>query len=198
MYLLLAALAIDIVIWFIEGAHAWPIESIAIAVILLLNAGLGVYQEGKAEAALEHLNKLAAALVWVLRDGQLLHLPHTELVPGDVVRCEAGDRIPADGKFIEAQGVMLDEAVLTGESVPVDKGLEEEAFSGTLLVRGKGYLEITRTGEASAMGRLAMMIGGIEAEKTPLEKRLEVFGHQVAWAILSKCWKVRGTFQATS
>ncbi len=184
MYLLIFALAIDLVIWWIEGARGLPIESIAIAVILLLNAGLGVYQESKSEAALQRLKVLATSLVWVLRDGQLIHLPGTELVPGDVMRIEAGDRIPADGTFIEAQGVLLDEAVLTGESVPVDKGLMDEAFSGTLLVRGKGYLQVTRTGAQSAMGKLAVMISSIEAEKTPLEKRMEVFGHQVALAIL--------------
>ncbi|NOT59201.1 MAG: HAD-IC family P-type ATPase, partial [Acidobacteria bacterium] len=184
IYILLAALAIDQVIWIIEGAQGFPAESVAIAFILLLNAVLGVYQEGKAEAALQRLQALAAALVWVLRDGKLAHLPATELVPGDVVRVEAGDRIPADGALREAQGVMVDESILTGESVPVDKALNDEAFSGTLLVRGKGYLEITRTGSESAMGRLATMIGGIEASQTPLEQRLEVFGHQIAKVIL--------------
>jgi Ca2+-transporting ATPase len=185
MYLLLFALVIDIIIWVIEGARGLPVESIAIALILLLNAGLGVYQESKSEAALQRLKVLATSLVWVLRDGQLVHLPGTQLVPGDVLRSEAGDRIPADGSFIEAQGIMLDESMLTGESAPVDKGLSDEAFSGTLLVRGKGYLEVTRTGAQSAMGKLAEMIGGIEAEKTPLEKRMEVFGRQVALAILA-------------
>jgi Ca2+-transporting ATPase len=184
MYLLLFALVTDVVIWLIEKAQTWPVESIAIALILLLNAGLGLYQESKAEVALERLKALATSLVWVMRDGQLRHLPGTELVPGDVVRIEAGDRIPADGSFIEAQGIMLDESVLTGESVPVDKGLRSEAFSGTLLLRGKGYLEVTRTGAQSAMGKLAVMIGRVEAEKTPLEKRLAVFGHQVAIAVL--------------
>jgi Ca2+-transporting ATPase len=183
MYLLLFALVMDIVIWLIERAQSWPVESLAIALILLLNAGLGIYQESKAEAALERLKALSTSLVWVMRDEQLRHLPSTELVPGDVVRIEAGDRIPADGRFLEAQGIMLDESVLTGESVPVDKGLDEAAFSGTLLLRGKGYLEVTRTGAQSAMGKLAAMISRVEAEKTPLEKRLAVFGHQVAIAI---------------
>ena len=185
MYLLIFALLVDFTIWLIEGARGWPVESIAIALILLLNAGLGVYQENKSEAALQRLKALAAARVWVLRAGKLAHLPSSEIVPGDVARLEAGDRIPADGNFVEAQGLMLDEAILTGESVPLDKGLNDEAFSGTLLVRGKGYLEITRTGTASAMGRLAEMIGGIEAEKTPLEKRMEIFGYQVARAVLA-------------
>ncbi|MBL8190443.1 MAG: cation-translocating P-type ATPase [Acidobacteria bacterium] len=185
IYILLAALVIDLTIWVIEGAQNFPAESAAIAFILLLNAVLGVYQEGKAEAALQRLKALAAALVWVMRDGKLVHLPATEMVPGDVARVEAGDRIPADGLLREAQGVMVDESILTGESVPVDKELDGEAFSGTLLVRGKGYLEITRTGAQSAMGKLATMIGGIEASKTPLEQRLEVFGNQIAKVILT-------------
>ncbi|MCC7462062.1 MAG: cation-transporting P-type ATPase [Gammaproteobacteria bacterium] len=184
IYILLVALLIDVGIWIAEGAVGVPAESLAIALILVLNAGLGVYQESKAEAALARLKKLATAQVWVMRDGRLQHLAGTELVPGDVVRVEAGDRVPADGSLIEAQGVMVDESILTGESVPVDKEVGAETFSGTLMVRGKGYTEITRTGPASAMGRLATMIGGIEAEKTPLERRLQVFGTQIAKAVL--------------
>jgi len=144
-----------------------------------------VYQESKAEAALARLKALATAMVWTLRDGRLVRLPSTELVCGDLVRIEAGDRVPADGALVEGQGVMVDESVLTGESVPVDKEIGAEAFSGTLFVRGKGYVEISRTGARSAMGRLATMLGGITAEGTPLERRLEVFGRQIAWAILA-------------
>ncbi len=184
IYILLIALVLDFVIWIIEGASGVPVESIAIAFILVINAGLGVYQEGKAEAALAKLKDLAAPLVWVMRDGKLVHLPGTELVPGDLIRMESGDRVPADGVLYEAQGVSVDESILTGESVPVDKGEENEVFCGTLLVRGKSFAEITRTGEKSAMGKLAVMIGGIEAGKTPLERRLDVFGKQVAYAIL--------------
>jgi P-type Ca2+ transporter type 2C len=185
IYILLFALAVDLIIWLSEGMPGLPIESLAIALILLLNAGLGVYQESKAETALAHLKALAAAQVWAMRDGKLTQLPSTALVPGDVIRLEAGDRIPADGAWRAGQGLLIDEAVLTGESVPLDKAVDSETFSGTLLVRGKGYLEITRTGAASAMGRLAAMIGKIEAEKTPLEKRLETFGNQIARAILT-------------
>ena len=185
IYILLFALVMDVSIWLMAGAQGVPLESVAIGLILLLNAGLGVYQEGKAEAALSKLKALAAPLVWVLREGQLTHLSSSELVPGDVLRVEAGERISADGKLLEAQGLMVDEALLTGESMPVEKELAEEVFCGTLVVRGKGYVEITRTGEASAMGKLAVMIGGIEAGKTPLERRLEVFGRQVAYAILA-------------
>ena len=185
IYILLVALLIDIGIWMSEGATGVPVESWAIALILVLNAGLGVYQESKAEAALARLKKLATSLVWVMRDGKLQHLAGTELVPGDVVRVEAGDRIPADGALVEAQGVMVDESILTGESMPVDKEIGGETFSGTLMVRGKGYAVVSRTGATSAMGKLATMIGGIEAEKTPLERRLHVFGTQIAKGVLA-------------
>jgi Ca2+-transporting ATPase len=185
IYILLVALLIDLGIWMGEGANGIPVESLAIALILALNAGLGVYQESKAEAALARLKTLATALVWVMRDGKLQHLAGTQLVPGDLVRVEAGDRVPADATLVEAQGVMIDESVLTGESIPVDKDIGAEMFSGTLMVRGKAYAEITRTGAASAMGKLATMIGGIEAEKTPLERRMHVFGKQVAKAVLA-------------
>jgi len=185
IYILLVALLVDLGIWIAEGATGVPVESPAIALILVINAGLGVYQESKAEAALARLKKLATKLVWAMRDGRLQHLAGTELVPGDVVRVEAGDRIPAGGTLLEAQGVMVDESILTGESMPVDKEIGAETFSRTLMVRGKGYAEITRTGAASALGKLATMIGGIKAEKTPLERRLHVFGTQIAKSVLA-------------
>ncbi len=185
IYILLFALLVDAIIWFVEGATGLPVESIAIGIILLLNAGLGVYQESKSEAALAKLKEMTTPLVWAMRDGKLQHLSIHDLVPGDAVRIEAGDRIPADGKLIEAEGTLLDESVLTGESVPIEKETGEEVFSGTLLVRGKSFLDVTRTGQQSAMGRLATMIGGITADKTPLERRLEKFGGQIARAVLA-------------
>jgi Ca2+-transporting ATPase len=185
IYILLFALAFDLAVWMYDAAGGWPIEATAIALILLFNAALGLYQEQRSEAALTHLKALAGAQAWVLRDGQLVHIPTQAIVPGDRVRLEAGDRVPADGVLAEARGVMLDESVLTGESVPVDKSDADEALSGTLLVRGKAYLEVTRTGAASAMGRLAAMLGGIQAAKTPLERRVDRLGHQIArWVLI--------------
>jgi len=184
IYVLLFALALDFAIWLHEGAKTVPYESIAIALILILNAGLGAYQEGKAEEALARLKALAMPSVWVMREGQLRQIPASDLVPGDIARIEAGDRVPADGILAAGQAVMTDESILTGESLPVDKDLQAELFSGTLIVRSKGYMEVTRTGPRSTMGRLATMLGGIEAGQTPLERRLGEFGNQVAMAIL--------------
>jgi Ca2+-transporting ATPase len=185
IFILLCALAFDVGLWVYEGAHGWPVEASAIALILLFNAALGLYQEQRSEAALTRLTALAGAQAWVLRDGELVRLPTHLLVPGDWVRLEAGDRVPADGFLHDAHGALLDESILTGESVPVDKGAGAEAFSGTLLVRGKTFLEVTRTGAASAMGRLATMLGEIRLGKTPLERRVDVLGHQIARWVLA-------------
>lgn len=184
IYILLFALALDLVLWLHAGATSVPYEALAIALILTLNAGLGAYQEGKAEEALARLKALGAPWVWVMRDGALTQIPASELVPRDIVRIEAGDRIPADGRLAAGDGVMADESILTGESLPSDKEVQAEMFSGTLVVRGKGYIEVTCTGARSTMGRLATMLGGIEAGQTPLERRLREFGNQVAIAIL--------------
>ncbi|WP_105317931.1 cation-translocating P-type ATPase [Thermus tenuipuniceus] len=180
IYILLFALVVDLGLWVFEGAHGFPLESLAILAILLLNATLGTLQEKRSEEALRRLKALAEPLVWVLRDGRFQHLPSRDLVPGDVVRLEAGDRIPADGILLEASGVLVDESLLTGESVPVEKRVGDEVFSGTLLVRGRALMEVSRTGLRSAMGRIAGLLEGMEEEKTPLERRLEAFGHRVA------------------
>ena len=100
-----------------------------------------------------------------MRDQQVVRLPSTQLVPGDLVRIEAGERVPADGSLVEVHGIMIDESVVTGESFPVDKAPGDQVLSATLLVRGKGYLEVRRTGAQSTAGGLAVMIGAIEAEK---------------------------------
>ncbi|GAA6756595.1 cation-transporting P-type ATPase [Thermus thalpophilus] len=185
IYILLFALAVDLALWLAEGAHGVPLESLSILVILLLNAGLGTFQEKRSEEALKRLKALAEPLVYVLRDGRFVRLPSRELVPGDVVRLEAGDRIPADGVVLEGSGVLVDESVLTGESVPVEKGVGEEVHAGTLLVRGRALVEVTRTGLKSAMGRIAALLAGMEEEKTPLERRLHAFGNRVArWVLL--------------
>ena len=184
IYVLLFALTLDFGIWIYEGADGLPIESISIAFMLALNAGLGTYQENKAEAALSKLKAMVSPQVWVLRDGTYAHLPTKTLVPGDLIRIEAGDRVPADGLMLVGQGILVDESVLTGESVPIEKTAGDEFFSGSLIVRGKSYISITKTGARSSMGRLATLIEELTDEKTPLERRLHKIGNQIAVAIL--------------
>jgi Ca2+-transporting ATPase len=184
IYLLLFALAFDVVVWLHDGAGRWPVEAIAIGAILLLNAALGVYHERRSESALARLKTLAGHRAWVLRDGRAVRLPTHAIVPGDWIRLEAGDRVPADGTLIRARGAMLDESTLTGESVPVDKSDNDEAFSGTLLVRGTTFLIVIRTGASSTMGRLASALGEIDAAETPLERRVDALGRRIARAVL--------------
>jgi len=179
VYLLLFAVALDLGLWLFQG-HGSPIEAVAIGAVLALNAGLGALQEHRSEQALAQLRAMAAPLVWAMRDGELARVSGRELVPGDVVRLESGERVSADGTLLEAHGLAVDESVLTGESVAVEKSPGAEVASGTLAVRGKGLFVVARTGAQSTMGRLATMLGSIVAEQTPLEKRLDVFGGQVA------------------
>ena len=180
IYILLFALVFDAVVWTMEGMYGWPIESIAILAILAFNTIMGVWQEYRAEDALARLKELAAPYVWVRRDGRLVHIPAAQLVPGDVVRVESGDRIPADGELASEQGLMVDESMLTGESVPIEHAAGEDLYSGTLAVRGLGWIAVTRTGSRSAMGRIAGMLADVEVENTPLERRLTHFGHRIA------------------
>ena len=180
IYILLFAVAFDLAFWAYGKWQGWPIEGFVIAAVLLLNAGLGTFQEYRSEQALAQLRALISPESWVMRGDKLVQLPSRDLVPGDRVRIEAGERIPADGTLVEGVGVMADEAVLTGESLPVDKPVGEEVQSGTLVLRGKGMFLVSRTGPKSAMGTIATMLVSIKPEKTPLERRLGVLGNHIA------------------
>ena len=177
---LLFAVVFDVVVWFVDGFAGWPVEGGVIAAVLVLNATLGTLQELRSEQAISQLRVLTAPLAWVVRDGELVQLPSRVLVPGDLVRVDAGDRVPADGVLVEGGGVVADESVLTGESAPIEKAARAELFSGTSIVRGKGLFRVSRTGSDSAMGRIAAMLGGITMEKTPLERRMDALGTQIA------------------
>jgi Ca2+-transporting ATPase len=180
IYVLLFALAVDLGIWLHAGAVGFPVEPIAIGAILILNTVLGVWQEYRAEDALEKLRELEAPQVPTLRDGHLVPVASRELVVGDVVRIAAGGRVPADARVDGEGGLLVDESILTDESVPVEKEPGGEVFAGTLVVRGTGYAEITRTGAASAMGRIAVLLGRVRSDPTPLERRLAHFGNRIA------------------
>ena len=183
LYILGFALVFDAGVWVYEGMRGVPFESLTIGAVLLLNALLGAFQEHRSEQALARLKTLAAPRAWVVRGGRLQSISSRAIVVGDVVRVEAGDRLPADGAVVRSQGLLVDEAVLTGESMPVDKVEGDEVLSGTLSVRGTAFFRVERTGEHSSMGRLATMIGGIDAGKTPLERRLDAFGVRIAQVV---------------
>lgn len=180
IYVLLFAVAFDVAFWAWARWDGWPIEGIVIAAVLLLNAGLGMFQEHRSERALAQLRALISPVVWAVRDGKLVQIPSRDLVPGDMVRIEAGERVPADGPLVDGIGVLVDEAVLTGESLPVEKPIGDEIQSGTLVVRGRGVFRVKRTGRKSAMGTIAAMLAEIKPDKTPLERRLGVLGNQIA------------------
>ena len=180
IYILLLALALDLAIWLSRGAQRLPAEALVIGAILAFNAALGVVQERRAERALRHLRRLAAPQTWTRRAGTLARVASHLLVPGDVVRIDGGERVPADATVDRAAGVLVDESTLTGESVPVEKANGAELFAGTLVLRGRAWATVRRTGAHSALGRVAALLASVRPEPTPLERRLERFGARVA------------------
>jgi len=176
------------------------VEASAIMAIVILNAVLGVVQEGKAEEALAALKKMAAPEAHVLRDGHRVTIPARELVPGDVVFLEAGNYVPADLSLIESVNLKIDEASLTGESVPVEKvtgvTLSEgvplgdrvnSAFMGTTVTYGRGAGVVVATGMQTQIGLIAEMIQSYEEEPTPLQVRLDQLGRWLGWGSLAIC-----------
>jgi P-type Ca2+ transporter type 2C len=187
IYLLLAALAVDLAAWLLEGAVGIPLEALAILAVIFLNAALGVLQEYRSEQALLELQRLGAPRAWALRDDSFVRIDAAELVPGDVVRLEAGDRVPADGVAAAPESLSVDESVLTGEFMPVDKAEGEELLSGTLVTHGHCLMNVSRTGKYSNMGKLAASIGAIDTSKTPLEQRVAELGGRIARVVLVLC-----------
>lgn len=183
VYILLFALLVDGGIWFYEGATTFPLESLTILIILLANAGLGLWQNLKSDAALAKLDRLTEPHCSVIREGQLQKIESRSLVPGDIVRIEAGERLPADGKILQHSGFIVDESIITGESEPVTKVEADSVLSGTMAARGAAIITVTSIGPDSNMGKLASMLVGMERDKTPLEKRLSVIGQKLALVI---------------
>ena len=175
-------------------------EVAIILIVVLLNAILGVFQESKAEAAIEALQTMTAATCKVLRDGKLMVIHSDELVPGDVVVLEAGDSVPADGRIIENASLKIEEAALTGESVPVNKvldalGLEEVplgdrknmCYMGSTVVYGRGKAVITGTGMDTEMGKIAGALAATADEQTPLQRKLDQLGKLLSKLVLGIC-----------
>ena len=172
-------------------------EAVAIAVIVMFAVLLGFIQEYRAERAIEALRQMAAPTVAVIRDGQEIRIPARELVPGDVILLHPGDKVAADVRLIESVNLQVDEAALTGESVPVSKGTEpldgEElalgdrtnmAFAGTIVTYGRGRAVAVGTGMKTQFGRIAQMLQSVESAKTPLQQNLDKVGRVLAVAAL--------------
>lgn len=196
--LLIVAAIISTVISAIENEPF--IESIVIMAIVILNAVLGVVQESRAEQALAALQKLSAPDAHVVRDGHRTTVPTRELVPGDIVFLETGNYIPADMRLMEAVNLRVEEAALTGESVPVEKNaaaiLNEDssigdrknsAFMGTLVSYGRGRGVVVSTGMNTQLGMIATMLQSVEMEETPLQRRLQQLGKTLGYAALAIC-----------
>lgn len=152
------------------------VDGFFILAIIFLNGLFGFIQEFKAEKSLEKLRSYTLQTVRVMRDGKEISLPSTELVPGDNVILSEGDRIPADGTLLIAHGVEIDESILTGESLPVRKDQMHDVFLGTLLIHGKGILEVKAIGMQTSFGQIAQTLSSIKPEKTPLQKQLNTLG----------------------
>ena len=153
-----------------------------IAVVVLVNTGIGVVQERRAEQAMAALGRMAAPRARVLRDGRVSDIEAAELVKGDVVRLEAGDVVPADLVAEEAVGLEVDESSMTGESVPVKRGPGEELLSGTVVTKGRGWGVVERIGSESGLGRIAALIATTRTEPTPLQARLRRLSRQLVVA----------------
>jgi Ca2+-transporting ATPase len=176
------------------------VEAAAIMAIVILNAVLGVIQESRAEEALAALRKMTAPESRVIRAGHQITIPARDLVPGDVVLLEAGNYIPADVRLLETANLRVEEASLTGESVPVQKNadlvLEEEiplgdrknmAYSSTVAAYGRGRGAVVSTGMQTQIGLIAEMIQSFDTEPTPLQRKLDRLGHTLGIAALSVC-----------
>lgn len=196
----------SVIIWVLIGAavisgllQEW-VDAAAILAIVLLNALLGFVQEYRAEQSIAALKKLSITMARVIREGVIRSIPARELVPGDLIQIEAGDRVPADSRVIYATGLQTQEASLTGESTPVAKSVEpilqtevplgdrhNMLFMGTIVVSGKGRALVTATGTYSELGKIAALIHRetqAEQEETPLQRRLEHLGHTLLWLSL--------------
>ena len=169
-------------------------EAVVIFVVVALNAWIGFRQEYRAEMAMAALQALATPTVRVVRDGRPAEVPVREVAPGDVVRLEPGARVPADGRIVEAHALRVEEAALTGESVPVDKRpapvapeapLAERTsmvYAGTSVVAGRGTMLVTATGMLAEMGRVARLLEDADEGRTPLQRRLDVLVRRLALA----------------
>ena len=192
--ILLVAAALSVIT---EGMHGLTDACIILAVVVL-NAAFGVYQEGQAEAAIEALKNMSSPMARVRRDGNVVEIDSRELVPGDIVLLEAGDVVPADMRLIEAASLKIEEAALTGESVPVEKDITEtvEAEAGigdrvnmgyqnSNVTYGRGTGVVTNTGMYTEVGKIADMLANADESQTPLKQSLEQLSKTLTYLIIA-------------
>ncbi|MCY7359422.1 MAG: HAD-IC family P-type ATPase [Rudanella sp.] len=158
-------------------------EGIVLGVAMILVAGISVFQSVRSDRALQALRQLTQPTISVLRDGTLTDLPVENLVVGDVVRLIEGQTVPADGMLLQANDCSVDEAILTGESVPVTKTIADtdRFFAGTLLTSGSAYVRVDAVGDGTELGKLGRSLQTIEVEKTPLQLQISRFVQRMAF-----------------
>ena len=196
-FMILVLLVAAVVSMFAHSGEPDPTDAIIILAVVLLNAILGVFQESKAEEAIEALKKMASPVASVLRDGHVEHIKGEDIVVGDVVILEAGDVVPADMRLFEVNTVKIEESALTGESVPVDKDLviptgdevgigdrTNMAFSSTNVTYGRAVGVVTSTGMNTEVGKIANMLANTEEGKTPLQENQDALGKWLTIMIL--------------
>lgn len=196
-FMILVLLVAAVVSMFAHSGDPDPTDAIIILAVVLLNAVLGVFQESKAEEAIEALKKMASPVASVLRDGHVEHIKGEDIVAGDVVILEAGDVVPADMRLFDVNTVKIEESALTGESVPVDKDLEipsgdevgigdrtNMAFSSTNVTYGRAVGVVTSTGMNTEVGKIAHMLANTEEGKTPLQENQDALGKWLTIMIL--------------
>ena len=206
--ILIVAAAISAVTGIYEEGIEGITDTIIILIVVIVNAVLGVYQESKAEKAIEALQAMSAATSKVLRDGKVAIVPSAELVAGDVVLLEAGDAVPADGRIIESASLQIEEAALTGESVPVYKFIDiidlkdaadvplgdrkNMAYMGSTVTYGRGSMVVTDTGMNTEMGKIADALSRAEQGQTPLQIKLSQLSKILTWLVLGICVVIFG------
>ena len=163
-------------------------EAFSVLAIVIVNALLGIFQEYRTERALERLKAMSAPSATVVRDGKSVQIPAAELVSGDLMVLEEGDRVGADGELVELAALACDESMLTGESLAVHKSpTQNKVFAGTLVTAGRGKAIVTATGMQTEMGKIAELLENAENEPTPLQKRLKTLGKVLVICCLVVC-----------
>ena len=198
--ILLIAAAISFTVAIVEGNPKEFFEPVLILLIVFINAILGVFQESKAEKALDALKNMSAPHARVIRDGKEMLITSSELVPGDIIRLEAGDFIPADARLLQSASLKAEESALTGESVPSEKDAEavvaEDAplgdrsnmvFSGCSVTYGTATAIVTATGMDTQMGKIADLLDNEEEGQTPLQQKLAQLGKYLGFMALGAC-----------